>query len=103
MNIPERQIEPLTAFGYTVSEAVFLYIVSLHSGYFTARHFSWPLSNASLAIERHSAGAEVITRVHSPSRIQVSTGGGGVVFFFFVFFFCIYHLYSRRALRPLVH
>jgi len=39
MNIPQCQIEALTAFGYTQSEARFLYIVAMHSGYFTARQF----------------------------------------------------------------
>ena len=39
MNIPQRQIEGLTAFGYNVSEARFLYLVAMHSGYFTARQF----------------------------------------------------------------
>jgi len=50
MNIPQRQIEALTAFGYTVSEARFLYMVAMHSGYFTARQFL-ALSMPSVAIE----------------------------------------------------
>jgi hypothetical protein len=39
MNIPQRQIEALAAFCYSTSQARFLYLVAMHSGYFTARQF----------------------------------------------------------------
>src|ERR1019366_84285 len=39
MNISETQHANLRAFGYTESEARFLYIAATHSGYFTVRQF----------------------------------------------------------------
>jgi len=40
MKILSEHIKALRAFGYTDSEARFLYIVATHSGYFTPRHFA---------------------------------------------------------------
>jgi hypothetical protein len=39
MNIPQHQLAALQALGYTESEARFLYLVTMHSGYFVARQF----------------------------------------------------------------
>ena len=39
MNIPQAQLAAVQALGYTESEARFLYLVALHSGYFVARQF----------------------------------------------------------------
>src|SRR5690242_15944553 len=39
MSIQESQFASLRAFGYTESEARFLYLVAVHSGYFTVRQF----------------------------------------------------------------
>jgi len=39
MSIPEDKIAKLRAFGYTEVEALFLYLVATHSGYFTLRQF----------------------------------------------------------------
>jgi hypothetical protein len=39
MNIPQHQLNALQALGYTESEAQFLYLVAIHSGYFVARQF----------------------------------------------------------------
>ena len=38
MNIRPEHIEPLRSFGYTEREARFLYVVVIHSGYFTQSH-----------------------------------------------------------------
>ena len=40
MNIPQEHISAIQSFGYTGSEAQFLYLVATHSGYFTQRHFA---------------------------------------------------------------
>ncbi len=40
MKMPAEQIERIKGLGYTESEAHFLYIVAVHSGYFTLRQFS---------------------------------------------------------------
>ena len=39
MKIAEQNIAAIQAFGYTESEARFLYIVATHSGYFIPRQF----------------------------------------------------------------
>lgn len=39
MSIHESQLVGLRAFGYTEAEARFLYLVAVHSGYFTVRQF----------------------------------------------------------------
>ena len=39
MSINESQLAGLRAFGYTEAEARFLYLVAVHSGYFTVRQF----------------------------------------------------------------
>jgi hypothetical protein len=39
MKIPNEYIEAIRTFGYTEPEATFLYIVAIHSGYFTQRQF----------------------------------------------------------------
>lgn len=39
MKMPAEQIERIKGLGYTESEARFLYIVAVHSGYFTLRQF----------------------------------------------------------------
>jgi len=89
MNIPQRQIEPLTAFGYTVSEARFLYIVTMHSGYFTARQFLAFVS-AKRGYRTHSLAQKLITQGHATMREYRRNG-------------CIYHLYSRKLYAQLGH
>ena len=39
MKMPAEQIERIKGLGYTQAEAHFLYIVAVHSGYFTLRQF----------------------------------------------------------------
>ncbi len=39
MKISNEHIEAIRAFGYTEAEATFLYLVAIHSGYFTQRQF----------------------------------------------------------------
>jgi hypothetical protein len=89
MNIPQRQIEALTEFGYTVSEARFLYIVALHSGYFTARQFL-AFVDAKRGYRTHSLAQKLITQGHATMREYRRNG-------------CIYHVYSRRLYAQLGH
>lgn len=89
MNIPQRQIEALTAFGYTVSEARFLYIVAMHSGYFTARQFL-AFVDAKRGYRTHSLAQKLITQGHATMREYRRNG-------------CIYHLYSRKLYAQLGH
>src|SRR5947209_5925828 len=87
MNIPQRQIEGLTAFGYTVSEARFLYIVAMHSGYFTARQFL-AFVDAKRGYRTRSLAQKLITQGHATIREYRRNG-------------CIYHLYSRSSMPSL--
>jgi hypothetical protein len=87
MNIPQRQIEALTAFGYTVSEARFLYLVAMHSGYFTTRQFL-AFVNAKRGYRTHSLAQKLITQGHATMREYRRNG-------------CIYHLYSRKLYAQL--
>jgi hypothetical protein len=89
MNIPQRQIEALTAFGYTVSEARFLYIVAMHSGYFTARQFL-AFVDAKRGYRTHSLAQKLTTQGHATMREYRHNG-------------CIYHLYSRKLYAQLGH
>src|SRR5260370_10428558 len=89
MNIPQRQIEALTASGYTVSEARFLYIVAMHSGYFTARQFL-AFVDAKRGYRTHSLAQKLITQGHATMREYRCNG-------------CIYHLYSRKLYAQLGH
>ena len=89
MNMPQRQIEALTAFGYTVSEARFLYIVAMHSGYFTARQFL-AFVDAKRGYRTHSLAQKLITQGHATMREYRCNA-------------CIYHLYSRKLYAQLGH
>ncbi len=89
MNIPQCQIEALTAFGYTQSEARFLYIVAMHSGYFTARQFL-AFVEAKRGYRTHSLAQKLITQGHATMREYRRNG-------------CIYHLYSRKLYAQLGH
>jgi hypothetical protein len=89
MNIPQCQIEALTAFGYTQSEARFLYIVAMHSGYFTARQFL-AFVHAKRGYRTHSLAQKLITQGHATMREYRRSG-------------CIYHLYSRKLYAQLGH
>ena len=89
MNIPKCQIEALTAFGYTESEARFLYIVAMHSGYFTARQFLGYV-DAKRGYRTHSLAQKLITQGHATMREYRRSG-------------CIFHLYSRKLYAQLGH
>ena len=89
MNIPQRQIEALMAFGYTGAEARFLYLVALHSGYFTARQFL-TFVNAKRGYRTHSLAQKLITQGHATMREYRRNG-------------CIYHLHSRKLYAQLGH
>lgn len=89
MNIPQHQIAALTMFGYTEAEARFLYIVAMHSGYFTARQFL-AFVNAKRGYRTHSLAQKLITQGHATMREYRRNG-------------CIYHLYSRKLYAQLGH
>lgn len=82
MKIAEHHITALQTFGYTETEARFLYIVATHSGYFVPRQFiafsgaKWGKRSAHFAdkIERHG---------HAGWREYQGAGG-------------VYHLFAKK-------
>lgn len=81
MKLPLDQIERIRELGYTDSEARFLYIVAVHSGYFTLRQFVnfvgvWPRRHATRFSQK------VITRGHVHVRDYLGAGA-------------VYHIFSR--------
>jgi hypothetical protein len=85
MNIAPMHLEALKALGYTEVEALVLYLVATHSGYFTARQF--------LAFTGAHWGKRTTTfwnKLHSQrhSRTECFPKGG-----------VVHHLFSRRLYR----
>ncbi|MGA8035013.1 MAG: hypothetical protein WA823_18380 [Candidatus Acidiferrales bacterium] len=87
MNISEAHLDALKAFGYTETEARFLYIVATHSGYFVARQF--------LGFARCHWGQRTVsfwnklqTKKHVRTERFPKSG-------------TTYHLFSRRIYRQL--
>ena len=64
MKFPIQQIQRLRSFGYTEREARFLYIVALHSGYFTQQQYTefGPTTRGCIA---HGFTSKVVTRGHA--------------------------------------
>src|SRR5207302_2586675 len=83
------QIEALIVFGYTQSEARFLYIVAMHSGYFTARQFL-AFVDAKRGYRTHSLAQKLITQGHATMREYRRNG-------------CIYHWSSSKLYAQLGH
>lgn len=87
MNIAEAHLDALKAFGYTESEARFLYVVATHSGYFVARQF---LGFAGCRWGERTAAFwnKLQTKKHARTERFPKSG-------------TTYHLYSRRIYRHL--
>lgn len=81
MNFPAEHIERIKELGYTESEARFLYIVAIHSGYFTLGQFR-TFANASYGNRTTSFAAKVLKQGHATVRDYMRRGS-------------IFHLFSR--------
>jgi hypothetical protein len=81
MNLPAAHIERIQDLGYTESEARFLYIVAVFSGYFTLRQFR-VFTGSSYGKRPTSFAQKLITRGHAAARTDVRSGA-------------IFHLFSR--------
>ncbi len=81
MNLPLAQIERIQELGYTESEARFLYIVAVFSGYFTLRQFR-VFTGSSYGKRPTSFAQKLITQGHANTRTFVRRG-------------TIFHLFSR--------
>lgn len=87
MNPPKEHLKNLVYVGYTREEALFLYIVATHSGYFTHRQF---LEFSGTKPGKHSQKflAKLLTQKHA-SYHTYQNGGR------------VYHVFSRTVFRAI--
>ena len=81
MNFPADHIERIKEFGYTESEARFLYIVAVHSGYFTLGQFR-AFTGTAYGKRPTSFGQKVLKFGHASIRDYMRRGS-------------LFHLFSR--------
>ena len=73
MKMPADQIERIKELGYTESEARFLYIVAVHSGYFTLRQFL-AFTQARRGKRSSVFAQKLLKRGHAALRDYMGTG-----------------------------
>jgi len=83
MNLPSVHIEHIQELGYTESEARFLYIVAVFSGYFTLRQFR-AFTGSRCGKRPSSFAQKLIGKGHSRVCAQVRTAA-------------LFHLFSRKV------
>jgi hypothetical protein len=81
MNLPAEHVERIKELGYTEAEARFLYIVAIHSGYFTLGQFR-AFTKSAFGKRPTSFAQKVIKRGHATVRDYMRRGS-------------IFHLFSR--------
>jgi len=81
MKMPQEQIERIKELGYTEAEARFLFIVAVHSGYFTLGQFR-AFTKSAFGKRPTSFAQKVIKRGHATVRDYMRRGS-------------IFHLFSR--------
>jgi hypothetical protein len=81
MNFPAEHIERIKELGYADAEARFLYIVAVHSGYFTLGQFR-AFTGAAYGKRPTSFAQKVVKRGHATVRDYMGRGS-------------IFHLFSR--------
>jgi hypothetical protein len=81
MKMPQEQVERIKELGYTESEARFLYIVAVHSGYFTLGQFR-AFTKTAYGKRPTSFAQKVIKHGHASVRDYMRRGS-------------IFHLFSR--------
>jgi hypothetical protein len=83
VNLSLEHIERIRELGYSESESRFLYIVAVHSGYFTLRQF---LNFTGACPGKRSAGFSKRLLIRGHARVRDYMGAGSV-----------YHLFSRTV------
>jgi hypothetical protein len=81
MNIQANQIERIKELGYTEAEARFIYIVAIHSGYFTQRQFL-NFAQAKRGKRSNVFAHKLLTHGHATMRDYMGAGS-------------VFHLFSR--------
>src|ERR1700694_4101116 len=87
MKMPQEQVERIKELGYTESEARFLYIVAVHSGYFTLGQFR-AFTGTAYGKRPTSFAEKVLKRGHATIRDYMRRGS-------------IFHLFSRTLYRQI--
>jgi hypothetical protein len=83
MKMPAEQIERIKGLGYTEAEAHFLYIVAVHSGYFTLRQFC-TFTRAARGKRSFLFARKLLQSQHASMRDYVGVGP-------------VFHLFSRTV------
>jgi hypothetical protein len=81
MNIQANQIERIKELGYTEAEARFIYIVAIHSGYFTLRQFL-NFTRAKRGKRSNAFAQKLLKHGHATMRDYMGAGS-------------VFHLFSR--------
>jgi hypothetical protein len=81
MNIQANQIERIKELGYTEAEARFIYIVAIHSGYFTLRQFL-NFTQAKRGKRSNTFAQKLLKHGHATMRDHMGVGS-------------VFHLFSR--------
>jgi hypothetical protein len=87
MHFPETSIENLCGFGYTEDEARFLYLVAIHSGYFSTRQYL-AFTGAKSGEKSMAFTQKVLGKGHATARLLLRNGR-------------VYHLFSRLVYRAI--
>ena len=87
MHFPETSIENLLSFGYTEDEARFLYLVAIHSGYFSTRQYL-TFTGAKSGDKSMAFTQKVLGKRHATARLLLRNGR-------------VYHLFSRPVYRAI--
>ena len=81
MNLKADQIERIKELGYTEAEARFIYIVAIHSGYFTLRQFL-NFTQAKRGKRSNAFAQKLLNHGHATMRNYMGAGS-------------VFHLFSR--------
>ncbi|HEV3481440.1 MAG TPA: hypothetical protein VGR97_03840 [Candidatus Acidoferrales bacterium] len=87
MRFPETSIENARGLGYTEDEARFLYLVAMHSGYFSTRQFL-EFTGAKSGDRSVGFTQKVLGKGHAIARLLLRNGR-------------VYHLFSRIVYRAI--
>jgi len=87
MDFRESSIENLRSLGYTLDEARFLYLVAMHSGYFSARQYL-TFTHAKSGEKSMAFTQKVLGKGHATPRLLLRNGR-------------VYHLFSRLVYRAI--
>ena len=82
MNIRPEHLDALCHLGYTGTEASFLYLVAMHSGYFTQRQFL-----AFAQVRKDGLASRLTAKALECKHLRVAQGA---------YHTHVYNLYSRR-------